>query len=288
MSDLVRRIPRTVIAIAAVLSAIAAVVQGVLVALAPPAPLVLPDPQADPATALRDLLLGTSLAQTAATIGILVVSLIVQGVATGLYAVMLASAEPMTGRQAWRRVRPRLGALIVVSIGASVAAIGVLAIGAVLASALGTSPLAALLGLGILSAGAAGAVWLSVSLVLGPAAVAVEWLGPMAAWRRSVDLIRGAWWRTLLVWIVAQLLGAIGGLVLTIPASVITLFFGSSALGVGAATAVQQFAAGLVLIPVVSIVVAVLHADRLRRRLSGPGQASGPGPMSDPGATLGP
>ena len=276
MADLVRRTPRSVIAVAAVLSALAAVVQGVLVALAPPAPLVLPAPDTDPATALRDLLLGTSLAQTAATIGVLVISLIVQGIATGLYAVMLVSAEPMTGRQAWRRVRPRVGALIVVSIGGSLAAIGLLAIGAVLASALGTSPLSALLGLALLSAGAVGSIWLSVSLVLGPAAVAVEWLGPMAAWRRSLVLIRGTWWRTLLVWIVAQILGAIGGLALTIPASVVSLAFGSSTVGLGAATALQQFAAGLVLIPVVSTVVAVLHADRLRRS------------MSDPGSTLGP
>jgi hypothetical protein len=275
-ADLVRRAPRTVLAMAAVLSAIAAVVQGVLITLAPPAPLVLPDPQTDPATALRDLLLGTSPAQMAATIGVLVISLIVQAVATGLYAVLLASAEPMTGRQAWRRVRPRLGALIAVSIGATVAAIGILAVGAILASTLGASPLAAFLGLVILLGATAAGVWVSVSLVLAPAAVAVEWLGPVAAWRRSLTLIRGTWWRTLLVWVVAQIVGALGGLVLTIPASIITLAFGTSAVGIGAATAVQQFAAGLFLIPLVSIVVAVLHADRLARS------------MSDPGATLGP
>ncbi|MFE9932143.1 hypothetical protein [Streptomyces sp. NPDC005533] len=93
------------------------------------------------------------------------------------------------------------------------------------------------------------ALWLAVLFALAPTAAGYEGLGPVAALRRSARLVRGAWWRTLCVTVVAAA-PALG--------AAYALQYGFGAFGVLLAAALlpafPQLTAGL------------LYADRRLRR----------------------
>lgn len=69
-------------------------------------------------------------------------------------------------------------------------------------------------------------VWLSVKVLVAPAAIAVEGLGPIAAIRRSFRLTRGAFWPVLGTYLLASMIASIaqqllGGLV-SVPIAMVT------------------------------------------------------------------
>ncbi|MFF3752275.1 hypothetical protein ACFYYH_17710 [Streptomyces sp. NPDC002018] len=58
------------------------------------------------------------------------------------------------------------------------------------------------------------AVWLWVRFALAPAAAVIESQGPVAALRRSAELVRGAWWRIFGISLLAYVMAAFAGMVL--------------------------------------------------------------------------
>ena len=128
----------------------------------------------------------------------------------------------------------------------------------------------ALLLLGLVVAAAVLGVWLYVMLALVPALVVVERLGVLASIRRSFGLVRGAFWRTLLVVFLASLLagavtqvlalplGFLGGLLSATVATSETALLGINLV----VTVVGGSLGAIIAMPFYSAVVALLYIDR--------------------------
>jgi hypothetical protein len=204
-------------------------------------------------------------------------------------------------RGLWRRVRPRLGTLVLTTLavaGAVVAPAVVLALPGVVVMTLGG--IATLIGAGLVAMGASfgfvvGLLVWGVRLCLAPQAVVLEGLGARQSLRRSLDLVRGQYWRMLGVLLVVGLLSwVLAGLVSAPFATVGALVAGSGS-GEGLAslglTPVQLGISGVgavisstLAIPVFAAVLTLLFTD-LRREaaLRGPRTPlSPPPPTSSP------
>ncbi|MCX5139483.1 MULTISPECIES: hypothetical protein [unclassified Streptomyces] len=70
------------------------------------------------------------------------------------------------------------------------------------------------------------AVWLWVKFSLAPSAVVFENQGPIAAMRRSSQLVRGDWWRILGISLLAGGMAAVASYVIQLPFSVLGMFSG--------------------------------------------------------------
>ncbi|MFJ1645074.1 hypothetical protein [Streptomyces sp. NPDC088258] len=123
-------------------------------------------------------------------------------------------------RRAWARFFPTLGTLALTTLItlAPVVLVGLVYGGVLLAfvtTDAGSRQLVWLIPLGLLAllTALSLAVWLWVRLSLAPAAVVIESRSPIAALRRSKELVRGAWWRIFGVSMLAGILaGMVGGI----------------------------------------------------------------------------
>lgn len=113
--------------------------------------------------------------------------------------------EAVLGRRArvaavWRRARRRIPSVLGVTVLSGLAVLLPLVVGVVLFAvtiALSSgSSLPAVLFFLLAPASAAAAVWLYVLFSFAPSAAVLEDASPVTAMRRSVRLVRGAWWRT--------------------------------------------------------------------------------------------
>ncbi|WP_418956368.1 hypothetical protein [Streptomyces tritici] len=136
--------------------------------------------------------------------------------------------RPATFGQVWREALPRVPALIgttlltgliaMVPTVLAVIAFTVTLAGASMAAADGEGggAVGAVFVLGLLGAllTAVPAVWLYVKFILAPAAVVFEKQGPVAALRRSSQLVRGRWWPVFGISVLAAVMaGVIAGVV---------------------------------------------------------------------------
>ncbi|MEU5718158.1 hypothetical protein AB0G71_20675 [Streptomyces sp. NPDC020403] len=143
-------------------------------------------------------------------------------------------------RGAWSHVAPVVGALIltaliaVVPVVLVVVAIAGVAVSLIAMESGGGAVTATALGLlGALVTGPL-AVWLWIRFCLAPAAVVFEGQGPVAALRRSAQLVRGDWWRIFGITLLAGMMAAAAGYVVQIPFSVLGVLpgaIGTSSLG---------------------------------------------------------
>ncbi|MGA5553618.1 hypothetical protein [Streptomyces lavendulocolor] len=137
--------------------------------------------------------------------------------------------RPTTIGTVWRRVRPRMGAVLgTVLLTGLIAAVPLLLMALTLVAAFVALLAAAhydtpefgwwvLAGaLGMLLTGPV-AIWLWVRFSLAPAAAVFEGHGAFAALRRSAQLVRGAWWRTFGVTLLATLMAAVTGYLIQMP-----------------------------------------------------------------------
>ncbi|MFC9946004.1 DUF7847 domain-containing protein [Streptomyces pratensis] len=133
-------------------------------------------------------------------------------------------------RKAWARVVPVIGALILTALFAIVPVLLVMAAftGAIISIVTMDSGggAATAITLGVVGALVTGplAVWLWIKVCLAPAAVVFEGQGPVAALRRSSQLVRGDWWRIFGITLLAGLMAAVAGYVVQIPFSFMGLF----------------------------------------------------------------
>lgn len=135
-------------------------------------------------------------------------------------------------RKAWAHVAPVIGALILTALVATVPVLLVMAafIGVIISVLTMDSGGAAATAvtLGILGALVTGplAAWIWIKVCLAPAAVVFEGRGPVAALRRSAELVRGDWWRIFGITLLAALIAGAAYYVIQIPFSVLGLFPG--------------------------------------------------------------
>ncbi|MFE4216343.1 hypothetical protein [Streptomyces sp. NPDC056844] len=135
-------------------------------------------------------------------------------------------------RKAWAHVAPVIGALILTALVATVPVLLVMAafIGVIISVLTMDSGggAATAVTLGILGALVTGplAAWIWIKVCLAPAAVVFEGRGPVAALRRSAELVRGDWWRIFGITLLAALIAGAAGYVIQIPFSVLGLFPG--------------------------------------------------------------
>ncbi|MFF2732103.1 hypothetical protein ACFVS9_29855 [Streptomyces sp. NPDC058008] len=207
---------------------------------------------------------------------------VVMAVVSGLmYAVVPAVLQeavlgrPVTfaalWRKAWSRVAPVIGTLILTSLLAMVPVL--LLTAAVFGLVISTFALdgggggaAVALSVGILGALATVplAVWLYVKFCLAPAAVVFEGQGPVAALRRSSQLVRGDWWRIFGITLLAGLMAGVAGYLVQMPFTVLGVFPGM----IGTSSLDQDPSPAAVMVAVSGYVVATLLGQLLSQIIS--------------------
>lgn len=128
----------------------------------------------------------------------------------------------------------------------------------------------AVLLIALLAAAAAVGVWLYVMLALVPALIVVERLGIVASVRRSFRLVRGAFWRTLLVIFLASLLTGAVTQVLALPLGFLGGLLSATVATSEAAllvinlvvTVVGSSLGAIIAMPFFAAVIALLYIDR--------------------------
>ncbi|MBN6052649.1 glycerophosphoryl diester phosphodiesterase membrane domain-containing protein [Nonomuraea sp. RK-328] len=234
------------------------------------------DPYANDPTGLYG---GSVLAQYGGTLISLAVSFVVVTVLTGVLTRILGRAVfggSITAGEAWRLTRGRLPALF--------GMVGLLVVVMVVPLVVFAAILWALLATGSLSAGAtAGIVLLMVVLYLpylvffrtkfglAAPAVVLEGMSPVAALRRSWQLVSGDFWRVFGIMLLTSLIvGFVAG-ILQVPFTFVGTFLGMLGNGpgalVGAAVliAVGGTVGAMISYPIEAGVAGLLYADRRMR-----------------------
>ncbi|HKJ12641.1 MAG TPA: glycerophosphoryl diester phosphodiesterase membrane domain-containing protein [Ornithinimicrobium sp.] len=221
--------------------------------------------------------------ELAGFIGVLIPSL-VAAVATVLltgfvlYVVSEAALGDKVGLgQTWTQVRARLLPLIAGTLLTSVLVSAPLVAGAgalIAAIAVGETAVVVIAVLAFIVSFVA-MLWLAVRLILTPAPIVLERVGPLRGITRSWALSRGRqFWRLLGITVLAQLLAGIVGSVVSTPLQALISFGGatiftdeSSLLTVMVfGQHLAQFAVGVVVTPFTAGVTALLYLDQRMRR----------------------
>jgi hypothetical protein len=278
----VRRDPRTVLGISAVLSLVLVTLSFVanyatFRSLSALTSADLGDPGAG-----DGLLSGGTVGGDLTTLAATLLSLPISIIATGLLTVVVGQSvlgRPVDARQAWRSARPRLLPLIALMLLLGLLLGGLLLGGLLVAVLLGllvgqlSVALGILLGLAVGGAAIVATIWLAVRWLLAPVALVLEKCGPVTAMRRSAQLVRASWWRVFGIALLAQVIAGLISQVLTVPFAV-----GGVLLAVGfpdssglwwvtlAAVSLGSFVASVVTMPFVAGVTALQYIDRRIRR----------------------
>ncbi len=180
--------------------------------------------------------------------------------------------QPAPTGEVWRTIRPRLWALLGVSLlsGLLVGAPIFLSIAVAVGLAVIGGPVTLLLGIPLGIAGTLLSVHLYARLSLAPAALVLEKTGVRAALRRSAVLVKGSWWRVFGTLVLTGIITTVIAGILTVPPIIVAgLLSISSDSGDGTGLLVtQQVAAGIAsvfLTPFSAGVRALLYVDRRMR-----------------------
>lgn len=233
-----------------------------------------------PGAATPEGTLTASVEQAASASGGLAVTLLFLSAAALLLAGLVAPAvsrgtlaQPLTLRELWVQVRPRLGPLVAVAVLVPVTVVlpfvaaGLLTAGAV--AAFGGA--GALVGLLALPAGIALGVLLYVRWSFAPLCVVLERQGVRAALARSSVLVKGSWWRVLGVLLLTALVASAVAQVLQLPFLLLTgdplgaLSLTGVGLGTLLLTSLGGLVAAVVVDPFAAAVVGLLYVDRRMR-----------------------
>ena len=311
----IRRNPKAVLGLAAVVMTISAVLSAVITrTLLNLGSINLPSPgqQLTPAQATH--LIGRFVAVAVPAFGVTVLlTYIVQAILAGLLAPIIArgvGGQQISAADAWRATRPRLPSLLLAALLVLLAGLGPLLIVGLIAgvAALAGAPapvyaVIVLLGLVALVL----TIWFSTMLSLVTPVVVLENASPGRALARSWRLVNRSFWRVFGITLLAGLIVAIAGGILQLPFTILGATAGS---GIGGTVilVIGAIAAGTVTRPITAGVTVLLYVDmRMRkegldlalRTASGTGSgASGgqpgmgepvsgqPGPLGDDFATV--
>ncbi|MDQ1627647.1 MAG: hypothetical protein QOI54_1391 [Actinomycetota bacterium] len=252
----------------------------------------------------------TASAVTAASVQALV-TLVATLLLTGVLTVVLSRkvlGQDIDAADAWAQARPRLPALVGVTLLVIAIELGlaVLTLAPGIVLGLAGAPAVAVAGALVLGIPAFLAIgsYLYVAFALAPAAVVLERASVRRSLRRSVALVRGAWWRTFgilaLVNVIAQMLAAI----LSVPFSMLSL--GVAFLTGGSdnlnpytilpllITSIGTILASALTWPFTAVSIALIYVDRRIRRegldlqLARAAGLTPTGSSATPGTPLGP
>lgn len=232
--SLIRRYPRPVLGLSAVL-AIVSTILNVTLAITAFKPLL----SFDSSTFSSHSTTGGS-AQLDGVIGGAAVGSLGSGVIAALATLVLTGiltaiagkgvlGEQMTLGQAWAEVRPALGRLIGIALLTGLLVYGALFAGIIVAVLLiaGLGTTAAFIGVPIGIGALCLAVYLYVRLSLAPYAAVLEQAGVRTSLRRSGVLVRRSWWRVFGVLLLSFIVASVVGQVVQIP----FLIFGIAPIG---------------------------------------------------------
>lgn len=262
--EYVRRYPKAVIGISAIVGLAVAFGQLALLATG------LNDLQSlsDPETLTEDQLLEVARGLLVVAVVQSVVIALLQVLGTGMLAHVMGRAvigQSTTFEQAWSLVRPQIWRLVGASVAVALIVIaGVVAplVPAIVVLAAGAGQLAA--GLALLGgiASLAVGIWLSFRLVLTTPAVALEDLGIGAGLRRSWRLVGGAFWRTLGIVLLGVVLGQAVGAILAAPLNLLAGSGGDLSTGSVFALALAAMITMVVALPFIAGVTTLVYIDR--------------------------
>lgn len=220
----IRRNPKATLGLAALVSAVAGVLHTVvLLAFSPDLVSTVENASATtpaPAVLVALVAKGTALALVGGVVQ-LVATLILTGMLTAVVGEAVLG-RTATVAQAWRAARPRLPALLGVSLAvpAVVCLLFLVAVALPVAGLLlvhAPVPITVFVG-GVLAVAVIGVtVWLGVSWAVAAPAVVLEGVGPIHALRRSYALVKGGFWRVLGILLLAALLVFLVGGLLSLP-----------------------------------------------------------------------
>jgi len=272
--SLIRSNPRTVLGLAAVISAVSALIQTAglwlslryLDAVEP----VVGSPDEIDVTAELTTIAAGSVAQIVPAL----VAGFLQVLASGLFIVLVGAAvlgRRLNASQTWEILRPRLlplvGLTLLILVGGTLAIAAIVAVIVVLVLAIG--PWGALPGVLIGLVGTIGLVYAYVKLAIASPALVIEGIGPLAALGRSWVLVRRSWWRVLGILILAAIITSLLTTVVTIPITLLASLasgFSESLLPTVFASGVATLVAGIVTLPFSAAVTGLLYIDLRMRR----------------------
>ena len=286
-----RRDPKTVLGISAIIAAAIALLQLLLFGsfatlfdrlLTDPA-ITNPGSGAEPNTGL---IAGGIAGLGGVALLVTVVTFLLNVLATGMLTTAMGRAvlgRPVSTSDVWQRARkrfwPLLGLTLLVGLAVGAVAMGGVGIAVLLGVLVGqaSAGLGILVGFLVGLAAVLATVWLTIQLLLAPVALILENVGITTSMSRSFRLVKGAWWRTFGIYLLASILGYIVAQVLTLPFSFIGgLLGGAQASSTDLAnpfTFVTALAGSLgtlvsqtIVIPFTAGIVALLYIDRRIRR----------------------
>ncbi|MGD9485278.1 hypothetical protein WDH52_18845 [Streptomyces sp. TRM70308] len=165
-----------------------------------------------------------ALTQTAASSGVGgLATLVGTVIATAMLTMVVSRAvlgRPVTMGEAWHDARPRLLRLLGLTVLVTLILVStmlVCVLPGVLLGGAGGALLALLGGLG----GLVLVIWLWIRFTLSAPALMLERSGVLTALHRSARLVRGSWWRIFGIQLLAALIVAVLGFVISIPTSLI-------------------------------------------------------------------
>ncbi|MCU0263121.1 MAG: glycerophosphoryl diester phosphodiesterase membrane domain-containing protein [Candidatus Nanopelagicales bacterium] len=271
--SLIRSNPRTVLGLAAAISAVSALLQtvGLWISLqfiegAQP---VAGSAEVEIAAELTALASG-GLAQLVPAL----VAGFLQVLASGLFIVLVGAAvlgRQLDAGQTWTSLRPRMlplvGVTLLIGLGSILAVVGMA--GAIVALAFAIGEWAVLPGLVIGVGGTIAIVYVYVKLSVASPALVMEGVGVVGSLKRSWVLVRRSWWRVLGILVLAAIITSLLTTVVTIPITLIATLvsgFSESLIPTVLASGVATLVAGIITLPFSAAVTGLLYIDLRMRR----------------------
>ncbi len=270
---LIRSNPRTVLGLAAVISAVSALLQTIglwasLQFLDVTEP-VAGATEVDVAAELTALASG-GVAQLVPAL----VAGFLQVLASGLFIVLVGAAvlgRRLDASQTWASLRPRMlplvGVTLLISLGGLVAV--ALMVGVIVALVFAIAEGAIIPGLLIAVCGTSALVYAYVKLSLASPALVMEGVGVVTSMKRSWVLVRRSWWRVLGILILSAIITSLLTTVVTVPITLVATLvsgFSESLVPTVLASGVATLVAGIITLPFSAAVTGLLYIDLRMRR----------------------
>ena len=271
--SLIRSNPRTVLGLAAAISAVSALLQTIglwfslqfLDAAQP----VAGSTEVEVAAELTSLISG-GVAQLVPAL----VAGFLQVLASGLFIVLVGAAvlgRRLDASQTWASLRPRMLPLVGVTLLIGVGSLLVVAlmVGVIVALGFTIGAWAVLPGLVIGIGGTIALVYAYVKLSLASPTLVMEGVGVIESLKRSWVLVRRSWWRVLGILILSAIITSLLTTVVTIPITLIATLvsgFSESLVPTVLASGVATLVAGIITLPFSAAVTGLLYIDLRMRR----------------------
>ena len=270
--SLIRSNPRTVLGLAAVISAVSALLQTVglwfslqFLEVAEP----VAGSEVDVTAELTSLVSG-GIAQVVPAL----VAGFLQVLASGLFIILVGAAvlgRRLDAGQTWASLRPRMlplvGVTLLIGVGSILAV--TLMVGVIVALAFAIGTWAVLPGLLIGVGGGIALVYVYVRLSVASPAVVMEGVGVVTSLTRSWALVRRSWWRVLGILILSAIITSLLTTVVTVPITLIATLasgFSESLVPTVLASGIATLVAGIVTLPFSAAVTGLLYIDLRMRR----------------------